>query len=52
MTELLEKPERPDGSECCGGGCCPCIWDYYYTALGHWEDQQEALLIKNKVLPE
>jgi len=43
MTELLKKPERPKGHECCGGGCCPCIWDHYYDALGRWEEQQEGL---------
>ncbi|WP_421864685.1 oxidoreductase-like domain-containing protein [Motiliproteus sp.] len=43
MPELLEKPVRPKGHECCGGGCCPCIWDHYYDALGRWEEQQEKL---------
>ncbi len=43
MSELLKKPERPKGHECCGGGCCPCIWDHYYAALGRWEEQQEGL---------
>lgn len=43
MSELIEKPERPKGHECCGGGCCPCIWDHYYDALGRWEEQQERL---------
>ena len=43
MTEIIEKPERPNGDECCGEGCCPCIWDNYYDALGRWEEQQEKL---------
>lgn len=40
MTALIDKPERPNGDECCGGGCCPCIWDTYYEILGQWEEQE------------
>jgi hypothetical protein len=43
-----EPPPRPDNSECCGGGCIPCIFDFYeesmdmYRAeLRAWEARQE-----------
>jgi hypothetical protein len=31
------RPQRPDPNECCGGGCVPCILDYYYEELEKWE---------------
>lgn len=52
MSQLIEKPERPKGHECCGGGCCPCIWDHYYDALGRWEEQQEKLQLQQTAQPE
>ncbi|HVY34159.1 MAG TPA: oxidoreductase-like domain-containing protein [Caulobacteraceae bacterium] len=30
-------PIKPDPAECCGRGCCPCIFDYYWDALERWE---------------
>ncbi|HTK34140.1 MAG TPA: oxidoreductase-like domain-containing protein [Caulobacteraceae bacterium] len=30
-------PDKPDPLECCGRGCCPCIFDYYEDALARWE---------------
>jgi len=30
-------PLKPDASECCNRGCCPCILDYYWDALERWE---------------
>ena len=35
--KLPPKPERPVDGECCGGGCEPCVYDYYYEALAKWE---------------
>jgi len=32
-------PEKPDPNECCGGGCVPCVYDYYYEQLAKWEKQ-------------
>ncbi|WP_082819168.1 oxidoreductase-like domain-containing protein [Cupriavidus nantongensis] len=44
-----EPPERPADGECCGSGCDPCIFDYYYQemdryreALRAWEARQAA----------
>jgi hypothetical protein len=30
-------PEKPDPNECCGSGCVPCIYDYYFDRLEQWE---------------
>jgi hypothetical protein len=30
-------PEKPDSFECCGSGCVPCIFDYYYDQLIEWQ---------------
>lgn len=30
-------PEKPEPNECCGSGCVPCIYDYYYDRLSEWE---------------
>ncbi|RDK10814.1 oxidoreductase [Cupriavidus lacunae] len=42
-------PERPGDDECCGSGCDPCIFDYYYQEMDRyreelraWEARQEA----------
>jgi hypothetical protein len=29
-------PEKPTPNECCGSGCVPCIYDYYYDAMEKW----------------
>jgi len=40
-VEVLEKPEKPLPSECCGGGsCCPCVWDDYFDKLEKWQAAQ------------
>lgn len=28
-----EPPIAPDDDACCGSGCTPCIWDFYYEEL-------------------
>ncbi|MEH6627998.1 MAG: oxidoreductase-like domain-containing protein [Motiliproteus sp.] len=43
IEHQLEKPERPEDWECCGGGCSPCIWDNYYESLTRWQEQQKEL---------
>jgi hypothetical protein len=35
-------PDEPDPAECCGRGCCPCIFDYYWDALERWRARVEA----------
>ena len=42
MSLVLEKPEKPGLSECCGGGsCCPCVWDVYFEKLHQWQEWQK-----------
>lgn len=31
-----EPPERPLPSDCCEGGCDPCVHDLYQEALDHY----------------
>jgi hypothetical protein len=50
-------PERPDPSECCGGGCSPCIFDLYEEELARWRErqarrEQEAQQRKDDPSPE
>ena len=26
----MMKPVQPEDESCCGGGCCPCVFDGYY----------------------
>ena len=41
MSYLSAKPNRPEEHECCGGGCSPCVWDFYYEDLERWQEQQK-----------
>ena len=34
---LPRPPNKPEPFECCQRGCSPCIFDYYWDALGRWE---------------
>ncbi|WP_426369293.1 oxidoreductase-like domain-containing protein [Pseudocolwellia sp. HL-MZ7] len=43
MRKLLEKPSQPADDDCCGGGCSPCVWDYFYEDRKAWKDQQTLL---------
>jgi hypothetical protein len=29
ITRLPKRPRKPEDWECCGSGCCPCVWDIY-----------------------
>jgi sulfite reductase alpha subunit-like flavoprotein len=31
------RPIAPDASDCCGSGCCPCVWDTYYERLAAFD---------------
>jgi hypothetical protein len=42
-TKKVTKPERPGDEECCGGGCTPCVWDFYYDQLMLWNEQEAQL---------
>lgn len=37
-----EPPEKPLPSDCCGGGCDPCILECYEEALVHYRERLEA----------
>jgi len=37
--DIPPPPEKPTPHECCGSGCVPCIYDYYYDALEKWQQQ-------------
>jgi len=39
MADTPPKPQRPDSNECCGSGCVPCVYDYYYDQLAEWEEK-------------
>ena len=51
MSLVLEKPEKPGLSECCGGGsCCPCVWDAYFEELRRWNEwRQSQELVETEV---
>ena len=34
---LPDPPEEPLSSDCCGGGCVPCVMDIYQEQLEQWE---------------
>ena len=47
--EIPAPPKRPDANECCGGGCVPCVYDYYYDRLERWEKEHgESYRAKKK----
>ena len=48
----LIEPEKPDPNECCGSGCVPCIYDYYYERLDRWEELNAITLTKYLTLPK
>lgn len=35
-------PGKPSAHECCGSGCVPCIFDYYYEALEKWQSEHAS----------
>ncbi|XP_062479095.1 NADH-cytochrome b5 reductase-like isoform X4 [Pezoporus occidentalis] len=49
---LALKPQEPSPSQCCGGGCKPCIYDVYEKELAQWErakaKQDKSLLMEKK----
>lgn len=36
IENLPEAPEEPLPSDCCGGGCVPCVMDVYQEQLKQW----------------
>ena len=43
MQSKILKPIKPENDDCCGGGCCPCVWDTYFNKLDRWEEQEGIL---------
>lgn len=41
---LPAPPEPPEPEMCCGRGCTPCIYTYFYDALEHWRVAARAAL--------
>jgi hypothetical protein len=37
VSDWPEPPQEPHPDECCGRGCCPCVFDYYQNALERWK---------------
>jgi cytochrome-b5 reductase len=37
-TRLPPKPEPPNSSDCCGGGCQRCVLDVYEERLAEWRE--------------
>jgi hypothetical protein len=46
INKLPERPRRPENWECCGSGCCPCIWDIYDRDLEIHERSVQTLCEK------
>lgn len=52
-NDIPSPPEKPSANECCGSGCVPCIYDYYYDAYEKWQAEHgEAYQAQQKALKE
>ena len=36
------EPEAPLPGECCGSGCIPCVYDYYYEQMDEYREKLKA----------
>ena len=41
---LRAPPEAVDPRTCCGRGCHPCMYTYYFNAVDVWREQARQLL--------
>ena len=41
---LRAPPEQSDPRTCCGRGCQPCMFTYYFDALDLWRAEAQELL--------
>lgn len=39
---LRQPPPLPTG--CCGRGCNGCVWEGFYAAARHWQEEAELAL--------
>ncbi|CAH1244290.1 CYB5RL [Branchiostoma lanceolatum] len=37
------EPEKPLPSDCCGGGCVPCVMDIYAEEMRLWQEEYRSL---------
>lgn len=42
------RPPPPEPISCCGRGCNGCVWEGYFAAANHW--QEDALLAIHDLL--
>ncbi|KAA0179749.1 hypothetical protein FX016_19155 [Cupriavidus gilardii] len=40
-------PNRPDDDACCGSGCSPCIFDFYYEEMERYRQELRAWLARH-----
>lgn len=51
---LQLRPVEPSPSQCCGGGCSPCVFDLYERDLARWEAaraSKDRSLLRGKESP-
>ena len=41
---LREPPEPIDPATCCGRGCFPCMYTYYFDAVDAWQEDARQRL--------
>ncbi|HEX4326012.1 MAG TPA: oxidoreductase-like domain-containing protein [Burkholderiales bacterium] len=41
---LPDAPEPIDPQTCCGRGCYPCMYTYYFNAVDAWQEQARQRL--------
>lgn len=44
-----EKPPEPEPWACCQNGCEPCVYDRYWEALTHYEQELQAWEERQKI---
>jgi len=42
--DLPAPPEQIDPQTCCGRGCYPCMYTYYFSAVDAWQEQARQRL--------
>ncbi|WP_370637388.1 oxidoreductase-like domain-containing protein [Cupriavidus sp. AU9028] len=40
-------PNRPDDDACCGSGCDPCIFDFYYEEMERYRQELRDWLARH-----
>lgn len=42
-----EPPKRPFATDCCGGGCSPCVFEIYEQKVARYEEALRAWRLRN-----